>query len=1195
MKKFFAKKTNIGFTIFAAVILFAFSGQHPTTGTGGYTGAPNDNVCTTCHTPGGVLEGTIEISGLPSSVTPNDTYPLTVTITNTAGSAVLAGFQMVSLKANLANGGTFTVPVSETNALVKTAGGKSYIGHQPAKNFSANVVTYNVDWTAPASATGDITVYGASMIANGANGNSNDKFVATNVTTVLGSTGDPLSAEITDQTITSCFDSNDGTATVLAMGGSGNYSYLWDSGETTATATMLVGDLQNVTVTDTDDNANVILPLFIEYPDPVVLSVISQSDAICNGANSGTAEVLATGGNGGFTYDWGNGITGAFQNNLSAGTYTVSTTDANECQETVIVTIGEPQPITINIINVTEPSCNNESDGSISVEATGGNGDFSYSWLTGMGIANEGTITEIPAGTYTVEVFDIEGCNSELTITLGEPTALEISITSTEVTCFSGADGTATASSNGGTGNYTYAWSNGGSGATQANLTAATYTVTATDESDCTVIGSVDISEPMTAVTAGIVVTTQPNCGNADGTLSAFGDEGTPNYTYLWNDESTNAVLTNIAAGEYSVTVTDSNGCTAEAAVTLTENEGIALAANDVINNECNGGSAGAATISADGGVGTYTYLWSNGATNETETGLVAGSYSITVTDIGSCTGEITIDITEPLPFQANDTIVHINCDGAEDGSITIAPTGGTGTLSYVWNIGSTEATITNLVPGQYSVTISDALDCVGEFLFVIEEPDPITINVITTAVPNCPGDSTGMITIEASGGIGVFTYLWNNGDTTATISNLEEGDYTVSVTDANGCISEASFTLDDPSEIDAIATETMPSCFDSTDGSITISASGGTGGYTYLWEDGITTESLESIAAGEYNVVVTDMNSCSKSFNFTLSGPLEIEANITTMDVSENGAMDGMAIAAPQNGVEPYSYIWSNGATTASVGGLDPGLYTLIISDANGCTIEAMVVINNGDCNLISTTISSSVSCAGGQDGSIHVLIEGAVEPIAYEWSNGSTSSSIDSVEAGLYSVTATGANGCLIQIVDIEIYAPDELSIENIMIIDASSSESQDGSITFDIIGGTGAISLQYTDAFGSMIGLDNFENLLPGIYGVIVTDENGCTKFFAPFEVGVISSVAEVSISAVLYPNPASNLITIEIENNQKLTNLPFIYDLNGRKVDASVININNRYLLDVSNLHDGLYYIKLEIESQVKLLKVLVAKN
>lgn len=188
MKQRLTNKYTILSVIFTTVILFAFSGSHPTTNSGGYTGAPNDNVCTACHTPGGSLDGTIEITGLPSLVTANTTYPLTVTITDTStgGVAAKAGFQLVSLKSNLANGGTFTSASGETNTAVKTVSSKSYIGHEPAKSFgSNNIVTYDIEWTSPANADDNITIYGASMIVNGADGNSNDKFVTTNVITEI--------------------------------------------------------------------------------------------------------------------------------------------------------------------------------------------------------------------------------------------------------------------------------------------------------------------------------------------------------------------------------------------------------------------------------------------------------------------------------------------------------------------------------------------------------------------------------------------------------------------------------------------------------------------------------------------------------------------------------------------------------------------------------------------------------------------------------------------------------------------------------------------------------------------------------------------------------------------------------------------------------------------------------------------------
>jgi len=1193
MKKFFSKKANLGYTIFAAIILFAFSGQHPTSGTGGYTGAPNDSACTQCHTPGGSLDGTIEISGLPASVTPNSTYPLTVTITNTAGSAVRAGFQMVSLKANLVNGGTFTVPPTETSASVKIANSKSYIGHLPAKNFASNVVTYMAEWTAPAAATGDITVYAGSIIANGANGNSNDKFVATSVSTSLSGGSDPLTATFTFDAPTSCSDTNDGKATIEAAGGSGNYSYLWDNGESNSAAVLLSPGNHFVTVTD-DSNTSITESIFIESPDPIVFNLISQSDAVCNGTNSGTAEVLATDGNGGFTYDWGSGIIGEIQNSLFAGNYDVTATDINGCQQILAVTIAEPQPITINITNLTMPSCNGESDGIISVEATGGNGDFSYSWLTSLGIPNGGTITDLPAGSYDLEAFDSEGCNNAINITLNEPSILTIAVTTTSPNCFDGSDGSATAMSSGGTGSIDFAWSNGSNGAAQVDLSAGDYEVTATDENNCFIIESVSIIEPANAVIAGISITTQPSCGDSDGTISAFGNGGTPGYTYSWNDGSTSADLINIAAGVYSVTVSDSNGCTSSAETTLTENEGILVAANNVINNECNGGSTGSATISASGGIGTYTFQWSNGATGSTENNLAAGEYTITVTDVGNCSGEITIEITEPLPYVLNETITNIVCAGDDNGEIIIAPTGGTGMLTYEWNIGSTNDTITELVPGIYSVLITDGLNCTSEIEFVIEEPEAIVIDIVNAITPNCPGDSTGMIEVSATGGTGTLSYLWSNGVTTTSITDLENGDYTISVSDTNGCFVEQSFTLDDPLEIGVVATENMPSCFDSSDGSIAITATGGSGNYTYLWSNGDSTTTINNIAAGEYTITITDTNNCNNILSFTLNGPSEIEPNITSSDVTQNGANDGVATVDPQDGVEPYTYLWSNDSTTAEITGLMPGLYTVTITDANDCISISTVVINNGDCNITSNADIINISCAGEQDGIITITLIDAVEPVNYEWSNGETTSLIDNLDVGTYSVTATDANGCLIQLVDFEITTPEEITIENVVIIDASSSEDEDGSISFDIQGGTGTITLQYTDTLGQLIDIENFENVAAGSYGVILTDANGCNKFFGPFEVGFTTSTTEVLIKAILYPNPVENYLTIEIENNQTLSGAPETYDINGQIVNTPISMSNNKYTLDVSSLNSGMYFIKLTNRDDIKLLKVLVTK-
>jgi hypothetical protein len=350
-------------------------------------------------------------------------------------------------------------------------------------------------------------------------------------------------------------------------------------------------------------------------------------------------------------------------------------------------------------------------------------------------------------------------------------------------------------------------------------LTAGTYFVTVSDGEDCTSVSNIEITQPSSAIETGITVIDQPNCGNQDGELSAFAFGGTPNYTYLWNNETTNPVLTNIPSGIYSITITDSNNCTSVSSVTLTDNDGVTLAANDVENNMCFGDTEGTATISASGGTGMYSYAWSNGGMNSTEVNLPAGNYTITVSDESNCTGEISIEITEPEAFQANEIVTHITCNGEETGSIVLDATGGTGDLTYSWNTGDTGNQIIDLIPGIFSVIIMDANGCSEEIEFVISEPDLIATGDIESESPSCAGEMDGMISINPLGGTGSLSILWSTGDTTQTISNIAAGDFSVVITDENNCEVNYNFTLDDALEITIDQSSVSLSCNDSEDG----------------------------------------------------------------------------------------------------------------------------------------------------------------------------------------------------------------------------------------------------------------------------------------------------------------------------------------------------------------------------------------
>ena len=829
----------------------------------------------------------------------------------------------------------------------------------------------------------------------------------------------------------------------------------------------------------------------------------------------------------------------------------------------------------------------------IAVEATGGNGGFTYNWLDGIGVPSGGTLSFLPAGDYQVEVVDNEGCTNQTTITLGEPDAVTSTVMGTDVLCFGGNDGTATAEGAGGSGGFTYEWSNGGSGATQSGLIAGMYTVTVSDSDNCTTINMYEVSEPSTAVEAGISVINQPNCGNQDGELSAFGTGGTPDYSYLWSDGSTSAVLSNIGSGIYTVTVTDMNNCTSVSMTTLEDNDGITLAANDVENNTCFGGMDGSATISASGGSGMYSYVWSNGGMNETENNLAAGSYTITVTDESNCTGEIMIEITEPEDFVANETLTNINCNGAGNGSIQLNATGGTGDLTYTWNTGESGDFIENLIAGIFSVTITDGINCMGEIEFVISEPDAIQIDSVVSNSPSCPGAMDGNICVNPFGGTGALSPLWSNGDTTLNSPNLAAGDYSVTITDENDCEAVFSFTLDDPTALSISSSSTPPTCNDSNDGSATLSLIGGSGNYSIEWSTGDTTITVDDLSGGTYTVTVTDGNGCTNDAEVVINAPSAIDPGITSTNETSNGAGDGTATANPENGLAPYTFVWSNGETTQSIEGLSPDTYTVTITDANDCMVVGTAIVNNGDCDITSVVNLQNISCFGLMDGSISVDLSGAVDPVVYEWSDGSTNSTLTGLGIGEYSVTITDANDCQIQITELEITEPNDISASDAVITDASSSTSSDGSIEIEFSGGTGELTLEYTDGDGIPNGLTSFDDLAPGTYGINVTDENGCTKFFGPFVVDFSSSSKEVNpIQANVYPNPARSFFNLETD--AKLTTEPKLYSVTGQLIDSYFERNLDIYTFNTSSLSNGVYYIKLTSEFDIVLKKIIITK-
>ena len=488
--------------------------------------------------------------------------------------------------------------------------------------------------------------------------------------------------------------------------------------------------------------------------------------------------------------------------------------------------------------------------------------------------------------------------------------------------------------------------------------------------------------------------------GGSDGAIDITISGGTPPYTYSWSNGATTQDLTNIPAGNYTITVTNSLGCIQTKLKVVNQPTQITVSSTNTQPscNTANGALTGAIDLTASGGTGSLTYLWSSGQTTADLTGLGSGTYTVTVTDANGCTATFTTTLTEPSAIVISSINVQPSCNtsnGALTGSIDLTASGGTGAFTYLWSSGQTSADISGLGSGTYTVTVTDANGCTATYSTTLTEPTAIIISSVDVQ-PSCNtsnGALTGAIDLTATGGTGAFTYLWSSGQTTADLTGLGSGTYTVTVTDVNGCTATFTTTLTEPTAILISSVDVQPSCNTSNGaltGAIDLTASGGTGSFTYLWSSGQTTADLTGLGSGTYTVTVTDANGCTATFSTTLTEPNAIL--ISSVDVqpscnTSNGALTGSIDLTARGGTGSLTYAWSSGQTTADLTGLGSGTYTVTVTDANGCTATFTTTLTEPTAILISSVnIQPSCNTANGAlTGSIDLTASGGTGSLTY------------------------------------------------------------------------------------------------------------------------------------------------------------------------------------------------------------------
>jgi hypothetical protein len=937
-------------------------------------------------------------------------------------------------------------------------------------------------------------------------------------------------------------------------------------------------------------------------------------DIICSGTSTGAIDITPTGGIPPYTYLWSNGATTQDLANIAAGTYTCTVTGGGSATKTTdpIVVNNPPTALSLTQTAATLATCNS-TGATVTVNAIGGWGSYNYTWSTGQSSA---TATGLTSGNYTVTTSDNKGCTTTLSATIAPTVLPSVNIAAPAViNCAQNAvqlNGTGSSSGAG----FTYLWTsaNGGNivGSNMIlNPTVnmpAVYTLLVTNTATaCTNTATATVTSNTTPPVAVATTPGNLNCTTAQLQLNGAGSSVGSNFTYNWTTSNGNIaagqntllpIIT--SAGVYKVCVTNTvNGCTATANATVVQSPPISPTITLQNNINCNGGNNGSAAVTATGGVGAYSFLWSNGSTANAASGLSAGNYTATVTDTETCTAIATVTLVQPTLLTATATATGQTSVGVNNGTATVTPVGGTPAYTYFWNNGATTNTISNLAPGTYTVTINDANSCTTAQTVVVNLVNCSIAAQLVATNASCSNLANGTITPTMLGGAAPFTYAWSNSGTTATISGLAGGTYTVTVGDIAGCTTLATATISQPLPMLINITTTSQTMVGQNNGSATAASNGGTPNYSYLWNNGSPNPSINNLAPGIYTVTVTDANGCTASKTAIVSGiNCTAVAQTSVTNATCFSANDGAVMAIVIGGMAPFNYLWNNGSTTQILMGQAVGAYSVTVTDIAGCqaiataTIAATDILspiltcpndiivcpNSGAVNFPIPTATDNCSLASNLPQQIGGLSSGSVFPLGTTIQSFRVADASGNMAACSFKVTVTSL-----------------VLFENIQTTPSINNQNN-GSIDITVSGGTTPYTFLWTNSAGQTIGTtEDINNLVAGFYAIKITDLNGCT-FFNAIEVKAVTASTEPAwLSGVsIQPNPTHDIARIVFASYPTENVRIAVLDAGG-KTWLTHNSSHQQVDLDCTHLPEGLYWVVFGTADGLGVRKLVVGRH
>ncbi len=943
----------------------------------------------------------------------------------------------------------------------------------------------------------------------------------------------------------SCFEQTDGMVSLSATGGTPPYVFGWPVGPNVDSQGNLAAGIYDITVSD-QAGCRVVYEAIVEQP-ALLDMLLSTSDETTPGALDGSASTTVFGGTPPYQYEWSNGaldtdiITG-----LGGGIFLVTVTDANNCTTVKGASVeGKICPeMTLEVVG-TNVTCFGQEDGTLGGVVSGGVEPYSYLWTPGNFTTLE--VTDVPPGEYTLMAMDAEGCPTTAITSIAQPEEFIVTLSGMNESALGEMDGFVESMVSGGVGTITFSWSGPPSFTAGTpnieSLGPADYCLDVVDETQCTaqacftVGAGADQCAGFTNDNVELALLNNVLCfGEENGSAMAITLGGTPPYNYLWSNNETGETAVNLPSGESFVTITDANECETVTSVMISEPTELAIVefgSEDVL---CRGEATGIAIAAATGGVEPYTFAWSNMADTESVSDLEAGDYELTITDSNNCIVVNSFTIEQPdMGIEISASSSNVSIVGAMDGSAEAEAIGGAGEITFAWSgpgdFTAVTPIISNLGPGTYCVIATDSNNCSKE----------TCIEVAGGAIPNCgsfgielsieevscSGFNNGAIEVSVINGEEPFMFTWSDPSLPDTDiqQNLLPGEYSVTVTDAVGCVTTSTAIIISPSPVE-VEIEVQPiSSPGAADAILTAVGSGGVGSYGAIWEE--NTDGLEfgPVGPGEYCVVLFDANGCEDEACITIEDAIldcsGFEAELVlSRNVTCFGDEDGELIVNILSGAEPITYAWSGGLPGTRVqSNLPTGTYAVTVTDANNCEYVDEAEITGPDSELTIALSATNVTAMGGQDGTASVVASGgdSNEEYTYIWNDGAgqTTATASGLAAGEYCVTVGSGSCSAVDCIEVAPFLDicAEFTVEE-SVTDASCFGACDGTVDLITMGGQAPFDFAWSD------GQQGFSiETCAGPGAVTITDANGCQAIInfivdEPAEIDLFASATDAT---------------------------------------------------------------------------------